>query len=324
MNSRNVRFNSCPPVRGHISHGQAISGGTQNAVTIPNLFIVGAMKSATTSLHAALNRHPDVFMSEPKEPAFFIPPAARPAELYGNACNESQCMGTYLSYFNGAKGYKYVGEASTHYTKRPLFDDSADQIAAFSPDARIIYIVRDPVERTLSHYWWNCQHYEETRNPMQAIRDIAEYCDVSNYAMQIRPYLERFSRDRVWLMTTEAFREDPASEMGSVFKWLGLDPEAAAATGALRENQTPDAVVQQRSRMLVNLRRTRPYRAIVNVLPKQLRVAARRLNERSVDRKSVPLAEVMSYLRPLQRRQTDELAEMFRRSFDEWETLYGA
>jgi hypothetical protein len=291
---------------------------------IPNLFVIGAMKAGTTSLHAALQSHPLVFMSNPKEPAFFIERAARPADLYGAARDEAECFRIYLDAFRGARDEVYLGEASTHYTMRPRLEGCAERIHAFNPNARLIYIVRDPVERSLSHYWWNCQYEEETRSPLEAISEDSRYRDFSNYAMQIQPYLARFSREQIWLMTTESFNREPAKQMAALFGWLGLSSSQCCDCKGHHENVTPQVVVQQRSRLLVALRQTLPYQSIVHMIPKPVRTVARRLNEKAVDRTSVSVAEVKSYLRPMQTRETEELTELFGRPFPEWVSLFAA
>jgi hypothetical protein len=288
----------------------------------PNLFIVGAQKSGTTSLHAALASHPDIFMSDPKEPAFFIPAKWRPRDVYGTASTDEEYLQIYLNLFRDAGNCRYIGEASTAYTTLPRYEPSAAAIHAFAPDARILYIMRDPIERTISHYWWNCQHETETRPPLRAVAENPDYCSFSYYALQIRPYLEHFSRDRVWCLTTEGFSTNAAEELVRLYGWLDLDANRQSAWDGPRENITPKTIVQKHSRALDLLRRSSGYNAIRWLIPAPLRRWARQSNEIRIDRSQARLEEVKEYLRPIQLRQTEELAALLGREFPEWRTLF--
>ena len=116
-----------------------------NSSPPPNLFILGAAKCGTTTLHSYLIAHKEIFMSEIKELGFFVPEFSyQPKEL-----------SWYLSLFEQAENYRYIGESSTHYTKVPFYDGVAERVYMFAPEARLIYIVRDPIERAISHYWHN-------------------------------------------------------------------------------------------------------------------------------------------------------------------------
>ncbi|MEX2430634.1 MAG: sulfotransferase, partial [Dehalococcoidia bacterium] len=107
----------------------------------PNFLVLGAMKSATTTLCELLATHPQAFVCEPKEPEFFCKD-----EVY------SRGWPWYQSLFRSALHKKAVGEGSTSYTKKLLFPRTASRIAAHVPDARLIYIVRHPIERIESHW----------------------------------------------------------------------------------------------------------------------------------------------------------------------------
>lgn len=97
----------------------------------PNLFIIGAMKSGTSSLHNYLSSHPDIFMSQVKEPMHFS------REDMWSKGNDD-----YLGLFADAKNEKYLGESSTEYTKLPFRDGVAKRLYEFNPEAKLIYIAR--------------------------------------------------------------------------------------------------------------------------------------------------------------------------------------
>jgi hypothetical protein len=259
----------------------------------------------------------------PKEPAYFIEACKRPRDLYGNSDTEDQALATYLNLFAAAGQHAYVGEASTHYTKLPTLDGVVDRMHAFNRDARIIYLVRDPVERTISHYWWNCRFHAEVRSPVDAILGNPEYLAFSHYAMQMRAYRRLFSAEQIWLMTFEELCEAPGEHMSKLYEWLGVRPAAETTEEFVRENATPGTIVRQRVRALAQLRKSRLYAPVSKMIPKQLRTMMRAANELEVDRRSVSLQELIGHLRRVQKEQVAELEDMFGRRFSCWQTLYG-
>ena len=123
--------------------------GLQLVPARPNLFVIGAMKSGTTTLHEYLGSHPEICMSDRKEPGYFV-------EEYG----WSNGVDWYLRQFSGDGKEKYLGESTTDYTKLPRFKGVARRIAEFNPGAKIMYLLRDPIERTISHYWWRVRFHQ--------------------------------------------------------------------------------------------------------------------------------------------------------------------
>lgn len=104
----------------------------------PNFFILGAAKSGTTTLHAVLGKHPDIFLSQEKEPTFF--------------CEHFQVVSNPIPYFrlfDGAGSCKWVGEASHAYFSDP---ESPRVLHALFPDARFIVIMRNPADRAYALY----------------------------------------------------------------------------------------------------------------------------------------------------------------------------
>jgi hypothetical protein len=280
------------------------------------------MKSATSSLHTRLGRHPQVFMSAFKEPGYFLgptPPGAAPSlsDRYRNSREE------YLALFAAAGDRPVRGESTTDYTKRPRFDGVAARIREFAPDARFIYLLRDPVERTISHYWWAVAHEGETRGILEAVAAEPFYLQVSHYAWQLEPYLECFPVERFFFETTETFSAHPESVLRRLFSWLGVDGDAPLASGDLRENVTPARIAQTRSPLLQRMRHSRFGDALTRLVPGRVRSFGRQLAEREVDRAGVPVQPVYDFLRPLQREQTQRLEAVTGRRFPEWTTLWG-
>lgn len=292
----------------------------------PNLFLIGAMKSGTTTLHELLARHPQISMSEPKEPCYFVQPSQLEAvwpEMWRKGFWKSEAA--YLALFADKPGVQMIGESSTDYTKRPLIDGVVERIAAYNPQARFVYIMRDPVERTISHYWHMVELRGELRAPLDAIVSEPHYTQVSHYADQLAPYIARFGRERVHALTFEELKRDPQVALRAVYAWLGVDQDFVPDELAAAHNVTSDEVRQKRAGMglLDRLRHSDAWSAAGRYVPSAVRKVGVALVERKVTRREVSMDAVVAHLRPLQQAQTRVLEQQLGRRFDDWNTLWG-
>src|SRR5918996_3904116 len=128
--------------RFHSGRARGIPRSRLRRAALPNLVVIGGLKCGTTSLHHYLNLHPAIHMSRPKELNFFV------AEL-----NWSLGTDWYASHFRADAAVR--GESSPHYTNLPRFAGVAERISSVLPDAKLIYMVREPVDRALSNYLHN-------------------------------------------------------------------------------------------------------------------------------------------------------------------------
>ncbi len=181
---------------------------------LPNLIIVGGLKCGTTSLHHYLNLHPQVEMSRPKELNFFV------AEL-----NWELGPDWYASHFDRKALVR--GESSPHYTNLPRFTGVPERMhELLGGQTRIVYMVRDPIERILSHYLHNVGGGYETRPIEEALADPgSSYIARSRYAMQIEPYLETFDRTHVLIVDNAELANERAATMHRVFEFCEVDPD---------------------------------------------------------------------------------------------------
>jgi len=283
------------------------------------------MKSGTTTLHELLARHPEISMCEPKEPCYFVEP-----DLLKTLWPEMWRMGfwkdekAYLALFEDKPSARYFGESSTDYSKRPKIDGVVDKIAAYSLDARFVYIMRDPVERTVSHYWHMVEHRGELRTPLDAIVSDAHYTDVSNYVDQLLPYITEFGRDSVYALTFEELKADPEAAVRGVYAWLGVASDFVPPALTSAHNVTPEKIRQQRNGagLLNRLRHSEFWGAVGDYCPPALRRVGVSLVEKQIPRREADMAAVLEYLRPLQQAQTKALEIQLGRSFEDWKTLW--
>ena len=112
-------------------------------MTMPNFLIIGAMKSGTTALYYYLEQHPEIYMSPVKEPNFFS------SQERENAAGAVARIGNYRDLFRGVSGETAIGEASHSYLYEP---GAAAEIRRYAPEAKLIAILRNPIDRAYSHF----------------------------------------------------------------------------------------------------------------------------------------------------------------------------
>jgi len=178
---------------------------------LPNLIIVGGLKCGTTSIHHYLGLHPEIQMSKPKELNFFV------REL-----NWDLGLDWYASRFDSR--FAVRGESSPHYTNLPRFDGAAERIREHCPDARLLYMVRDPIKRILSHWVHASGAGYETREMIPTLSEPdSSYINRSKYWMQLQPYLERFDRSQIEVITQEELQTEREETMRRAFAFAGVE-----------------------------------------------------------------------------------------------------
>ena len=285
------------------------------SIKIPNLFIVGAMKSGTSSLHNYLATHPEIYMSQFKEPQYFADLGKDPSR---GICKTEE---DYLNLFKDAGNAKIIGESSTNYSKIPEFTGVTARIKAFSPEARIIYIMRDPVERALSHYWERVKRYLEGRDMLSTIQNEPDIANVGYYAMQLKPYLELFGRDRVFILTLESLNANKTEMLQSIFEWLEVDSSFQVPEIGKYNVGQEEVPMFIGAPLVAMLRQTPMWSILTKLLPQSLSANIRKLT-RPVKRDMSQAPAAIAYLRPILLKQTEELCQLLDRQFPEWTTLY--
>jgi hypothetical protein len=191
---------------------------------LPDFLIIGAAKSGTTTLYQYLQRHPDVFMSTPKEMSFFSKD-----EVYARGFE------WYAALFRGAEPGQLCGEASTTYSRWPTYRHAAERIAAAVPHVRMLYVVRNPVERLYSFYGHRMR--EEVSSSLQEFIDhTPEAVHSGMYMEQLDQFLTYFPREQLKVLFLEDLVERPAELLAEVGQFLNLSPRDYLAEGDLLAN----------------------------------------------------------------------------------------
>jgi hypothetical protein len=192
-----------------------------------DFMIVGAQKCGTTSLGRMFRTHPSVVCSRKKEPHFF------------STCTDWRAeLPRYEELFERRPGAIYF-EASTSYTFYPhrKLELWAD-LHAYNPDLKIIYLVRDPIERITSGYM---HHYQRGYTDFDLDRAVVEdpiFLDVTRYATQIRPFVSHFGAERVRILFFDDLLRDPNGLVRDLAGFLGIDPNKFGDTGSIHINKS--------------------------------------------------------------------------------------
>lgn len=194
-------------------------GRREDPGRMPNFLVIGAMKAGTTSLYRYLREHPDVFM-----------PSIKELEFFAGEGTWSRGIAWYQKQFQGAGAAAAVGEASTAYSKYPIVRDVPERIAACIPDCRLIYLVRDPIERIRSHYEHRVAIGTERSPFAQAIFSDPVYLTCSRYADQIERYRKHVPPERLLLVRSEDLLTSRHETVRGIFRYLGVDPDVVPST----------------------------------------------------------------------------------------------
>lgn len=186
---------------------------------MPDFIIIGAAKSGTTTLYQYLCRHPNIYMPKRKEPGFFVEEDVFKLGL-----------GWYQGLFADARRDQLCGEASTNYTRYPQYPNATTRIAEFLPKVKLIYIMRQPVERAYSHYVQEVKNDQRQKQKARVDETFEQHIerdttviDSSNYMLQIRQYLEFFGKESFLFLLMEDLSKKPAEVCKQTCSFLGID-----------------------------------------------------------------------------------------------------
>lgn len=277
---------------------------------LPNFLIIGAMKSGTTTLYELLKGHPEIFMPETKEVGFFVPDG-----------NWGRGIEWYESHFRSAQGAKAIGEASTHYTKHPRYPKAPERIASVLPTARLVYIMRDPVQRTLSHYWHMVRSGGERRGMRAAVRDDSHYVATSRYYYQIQRYLACFKRGQILLLLLEDLEAAPLTVLRAIYEFLGVDP-SYIALGAEHPRYVAPDIAGVDGPVLRALRLIPGSGRLGAVLPERFRRFIGYFVKRDVQKPPELPADVANRLRTVFWEDIVKLRELMGRDLTEWKSSH--
>jgi len=180
---------------------------------LPKFIIIGAMKGGTTSLYHYLASHPATQGSSKKETDFFKTPEdfARGIDWYQQFWRNDA---------------EFAFEASPNYTKRHVFPGVPERMHSVLPDIKLIYLLRDPIKRIVSHYTHNCAKRRESRPLAEVLKEPNNhYLLSSKYYFQLQAFLDHYSPDQILVLQSEALQKRTAEVVRQVLDFLELPDE---------------------------------------------------------------------------------------------------
>lgn len=205
-------------------------------MVVPTFVIAGAAKGGTSSITRMVGQHPDVFMAARKETHYFLHPE-RPTTYAGPGDDEMNKLNLhhwddYEAMFEGASGYRAIGEASVFYMYSP---EAVSEMRRRLGDARVVVTLRDPARRAWSAYSHLVMRDRETLSFEDALaaepsriaagwEPLWFYRSVGRYADQVESLFDAFGRDRVLALRYDDFKADSVAELRKVFAFLDVDP----------------------------------------------------------------------------------------------------
>ena len=207
------------PKKNHLQkglEGEHINLVNQYRDSLPNFIIIGAAKSATTTLTTILPLHQDIFISKPKEPKFF-------------GRNYKKGWDWYASRFEAGKDYALRGEGSTMYTsKMKKFRYTPELMHQYLPSLKLIYLVRHPLDRIVSQWRHhrgrnpNCANFDELLSNRH-LRRLVVGC--SMYYQRLKAFRKFYPDEQIHCMTFEDLIAEPEQSLQKTLKFLGVKPQ---------------------------------------------------------------------------------------------------
>lgn len=297
---------------------------TYNIVMVkPNFLIIGAQKAGSTTLTKYLMQHPDIFISNPKEPVFFA-----------NDTLYNKGLEFYQKFFVERKNESRIGDASTAYSQYVDLKKVISRIHDFDPNMKIIYILRNPIERAHSAYWHNVRDMVEKLSVEQALEieesrtnntfriDPFSYKRRGLYYFIINSYLKFFPRKNFHVLLLEDLETFPETTCNNIFKFLkikefNVTPIPKENFSVLPKNKIIYKLINhpnKATRFMFNL--------FGNRFKKKLRVKLDTLNRKNLEEFTYPLMNVQTenYLIKYFEKDTLELEKFLGRKLSHWRT----
>tara|TARA_R110002167_G_scaffold30754_1_gene101588 strand:+ start:122 stop:997 length:876 start_codon:yes stop_codon:yes gene_type:complete len=285
---------------------------------LPSFVVAGTQKAATTWLYECLKEHPQVHVPEIKELHFFCDP---------RDCGKSRRErgeDWYRAQFAAPPGCLEAGELSIDYM---YYRQIPEQLAAMNPDLKVLFILRDPVERAYSAYWMSRRNHVDYPPFNAFVRSDSEFVSRGLYWRQIERYRRCFPAEQIKVMIYEAIPEDPGAFLAEVFAFLGVDPavrppsmhQRIAATRAM--NPAASSVYYGAASRVLRLppvlwgwRRFKRLSGLRQARPRGVGAT------RPAPRYAPMCPEERQLLKGLYREETERLFDMLGRRVEQWDT----
>ncbi len=279
----------------------------------PDFFIVGAPKAGTTSLYGYLSQHPHVFAPEIKEPHFFSCPEVLDTYYKISFVEDEQ---QYRQLYATVSDDQLAGDFSPSY----LFSEyAAERIHQTHPDAKIIMILRNPVERAISHYLMDVRFGLQQLSFAECLvldkktrLFHREYVEVGQYVRQVRRFTERFAAENVLILLHEDLIRSTVGTVGTILKFLGL---SALCCDYVSRRNVHKMVRFSSMRKII---RAKGVRSFGKLLPRS--VKSKVVDWMSTSEKPEFQSETIK-LADIFRKENGQLSQLIDRNLDHWDKI---
>ena len=274
---------------------------------VPTFFIPGAPKAGTSTLYRHLRAHPDVCMSEPKEPSIFY-------GHFGEHDYAETC-------FRHRTDERVFGDGTATYMIQPQVPRRIHDAVR---DAKFIIALREPIARAVSQYEFRVQKGTEVR-PFAEIVERGldeEILSYSAYGTHFSRFFGLFSMDRFHFVEYSDLGKDPNATMAKVFEFIGIEPIPIATE--VRENVTRAPGSEKTQRFLSYVRRTRVQRLVPrSKRPEMRRIASKVMALGSSGMRTEIRAHDRERLIQLLKPEVEQLEAATGLSFPAWREAWG-
>lgn len=230
----------------------------------PDFFIIGAMKSGTTTLYDYLNSHQDICMCQPKEPGYF----SRSTIL-------AKGEDWYKGLFKSESEAQLKGDASTCYSRHKTYPGVPSRIFEVAPNAKFIYIVRNPVERAYSHYGHEMQRSRIAGRDIvsykEAIEKDIEMLEAGLYAEQIKEYLRFFDISQFMFVGFDDLKSKPDKVAAEVMSFLSVSPSVRGTEVIVNNGAGSNYARKELDKKLRAIKSIPGLGLLIDTLPQSLR-----------------------------------------------------
>ena len=268
----------------------------------PTFFIPGAPKAGTSTLYQHLRVHPDICMSEPKEPSIFF-------GHFGDREHVDAC-------FRHRTSEGVFGDGTATYMIQPVVPR---RIHDAVPDAKFVIALREPVARAVSQYEFRVQKGTEVRPFGEIVKQglDEEILSYSAYGTHFGRFFDLFPMDRFHFVESSELADEPVATMAKVFEFLGVEP--IAIRQEVRENVTRAPGSEATRRTLSYIRKTRVQRLVPpSVRPQMRRLASKLMSLGSSGSRTMIRSQDRARLTELFEPEVEKLEAATGLSFPAW------
>ena len=234
-------------------------------MTFPTFIIAGVKKAATTSMYEYMKQHPQVFMPHIKETKFFLYDPTNPDHVEaGLNIFPIRSLDEYTALFADANGARAIGEASPGYIDSL---QTARRVADLLPRVKLIFSLRNPVERAYSNYLMRVRSGYEKRPVLEAFRQERKRLQARSYSVLLEEWYAHFPESQIYLLLFEEFKRNQVAAMQKLYRFVDVDDQFTPDTSV--QHNVGGAAKHQWLQSLIVWARS--YRYLRFYIPKGLR-----------------------------------------------------